>query len=86
MNVNKCFLLGNLTRDPQLKALTTGGSIALATNRRVKKGSEKVEEPEFHNILVFGKQAESCAQFLRKGSIAHIVGRIPTRTWDKDGV
>ena len=58
MNVNRCFLLGNLTRDPELKALTNGGSIAtftLATNRRVKKGDEKVEEAEYHNVVVFGK-------------------------------
>lgn len=79
MNVNVVFLLGNLTRDPELKALTNGGSIAtftLATNRRVKKGDEKVEEAEYHNVVVFGRQAESCAQFLKKGSNAHIEGRI----------
>jgi single-strand DNA-binding protein len=89
MNFNKVLLLGNLTRDPDLRALTNGGSIAtfgLATNRTVKKGNEKVEQPEFHNIVVFGKQAESCAQFLRKGSIAHVEGRIQTRSFDKDGV
>jgi single-strand DNA-binding protein len=89
MNFNKVLLLGNLTREPDLKALTNGGSIAtftLATNRRVKKGNEKVEQPEFHNIVVFGKQAESCAQFLRKGSIAHVEGRIQTRTYEKDSV
>ncbi|WP_425905744.1 single-stranded DNA-binding protein [Nitrobacter sp. TKz-YC02] len=89
MNFNKVLLLGKLTRDPELKALANGGSIAtftLATNRRVKKGNEKVEQPEFHNIVVFGKQAESCAQFLRKGSIAHVEGRIQTRTYEKDGV
>jgi single-strand DNA-binding protein len=75
MNFNKVLLLGNLTRDPELRALTNGGSIAsfgLATNRTVKKGKEKVEQPEFHNIVVFGNQAESCAQFLRKGSIPSI--------------
>jgi single-strand DNA-binding protein len=89
MNVNKVFLLGNLTRDLELRALTSGGSIAtfaMATNRRVKKGSAKVEEPEYHNVVVFGKQAESCAQFLRKGGIAHVEGRIQTRTYEKDGV
>ena len=62
MNVNRCFLLGNLTRDPELKALTNGGSIAtftLATNRRVKKGDEKVEEAEYHNVVVFGKAPKS---------------------------
>jgi single-strand DNA-binding protein len=85
MNVNIVFLLGNLTRDPELKALTNGGSIAtfgLATNRTVKKDDKKVDVPEYHNIVVYGKQAESCAQYLKKGSIAHIEGRIQTRSWD----
>jgi single-strand DNA-binding protein len=89
MNVNVVFLLGNLTRDPELKALPNGGSIGtftIATNRTFKKGDEKVEEAEYHNVVVFGKQAESCAQYLKKGSIAHVEGRIQTRTWDKDGV
>lgn len=89
MNFNKVLLLGNLTRDPELRALTNGGSIAtfgLATNRTVKKDDKKVEVPEFHNIVVYGRQAESSAQYLRKGSIAHVEGRIQTRTWDKDGV
>jgi single-strand DNA-binding protein len=89
MNFNKVLLLGNLTRDPELRALSNGGSIAsfgLATNRTVKKDDKKVEVPEFHNIVVFGKQAESCAQFLRKGSIAHVEGRIQTRSFDKDGI
>jgi single-strand DNA-binding protein len=66
MNFNKVLLLGNLTRDPELKALTNGGSIAtftLATNRRVKKGNEKVEQPEFHNIVVFGKQGRAARSF-----------------------
>jgi len=89
MNLNKVLLLGNLTRDPELKALPDGGSVAtftLATNRSFKKNGDKVEEAEFHSIVAFGKQAESCAQYLKKGSIAHVEGRIQTRTWDKDGV
>jgi single-strand DNA-binding protein len=90
MYVNKIFVLGNLTRDPELKALTNGGSIAtftVATNRTYKKAdSTKAEETEFHSVIVFGKQAESCAQYLKKGSSAHIEGRIQTRTFEKDGV
>lgn len=70
-------MLDNLTRDPELKALTNGGSIAtFTTNRRVKKGDEKVEEARYHTIVVFGKQAESSAQYLKKASVAHIEGRI----------
>jgi single-strand DNA-binding protein len=85
MNLNKVLLLGNLTRDPELKALTSGGSVAtfgIATNRTVKKDDKKVDVPEYHNIVVYGKQAESCAQYLKKGSIAHIEGRIQTRSWE----
>lgn len=85
MNLNKVLLLGNLTRNPELKALTSGGSVAtftLATNRTYKKDGKKVEEAEYHNIVVFGGQAESCAQYLKKGSIAHVEGRIATRSWD----
>lgn len=89
MYVNKLFVLGNLTRDPELKALANGGSIAtftVATNRTHKKEGEKVEQTEFHNVVVFGKQAESCNLYLKKGSSAHIEGRIQTRTFEKDGV
>lgn len=89
MNFNKVLLLGNLTRDPELKALTNGGSIAtftLTTNRSFKRDGDKVEETEFHSIVVFGKQAESCAQYLKKGSVAHVEGRIQTRSYEKDGV
>jgi single stranded DNA-binding protein len=81
LNINKIFLLGNLTREPELKALTNGGPIAkfaLATNRTHKKNGE---ESEYHNVVVFGRQVESCAQYLRKGSIAHVEGRIQTRSW-----
>jgi single-strand DNA-binding protein len=89
MNLNKVLLLGNLTRDPDLRALTNGGSIAtfgLATNRTVKKDGKKVDVPEYHNIVAYGGQAESCAQYLKKGSIAHVEGRIQTRSFDKEGV
>jgi single-strand DNA-binding protein len=82
-------LLGNLTRDPELRALTNGGSIVtfgLATNRTVKKDGKKVDVPEYHNIVAYGGQAESCAQFLRKGSIVHVEGRIQTQSYEKDGV
>ena len=90
MYINKCFILGNLTRDPDLKALTNGGAVAtfgIATNRVYKKtDGTKAEETEYHNIIVFGRQAESCAQYLKKGSSAHIEGRLQTRTWEKEGV
>ncbi len=90
MNLNKVFLIGNLTRNPELRALPSGASVAsfgLATNRVWKnQQGEKQEEAQFHNIVVFGRQAEIVNQYLTKGSLAMIEGRIQTRSWDgKDG-
>ena len=90
MYLNKALIYGNLTRDPELRSLPSGTSVvnfALATNR-VWKDSDgnKQEAVEFHNIVVFGKQAELVSQYLRKGSSALIEGRIQTRSWEgKDG-
>ncbi|MCV0387890.1 MAG: single-stranded DNA-binding protein [Nitrobacter sp.] len=86
MNINAIHVCGNLTRDPELKALASGGSIAtfgIATNRAVKKpDGSKGEETEYHSIVVFGKLAETCAQYLRKGGTAYVQGRVQTRSWD----
>ncbi|MDP3734841.1 MAG: single-stranded DNA-binding protein [bacterium] len=90
MYLNKIFLIGNLTRDPELRAIPSGVQVAtfgLATNRvwRDSEGNKK-EGVEFHNIVVFGRQGELVAQYLRKGSSALIEGRIQTRSWDgQDG-
>lgn len=83
--MNKVILYGNLTRDPELKQLPTGfqvTSFGMATNRRVKKDEKWEDVPEFHNIVVFGRQAETTAQYLKKGSSALIEGRIQTRSWE----
>jgi single-strand DNA-binding protein len=89
MYLNKVMVFGNLTRDPELRALPSGGqvcSFGLATNRVYKKADgSKQEEVEFHNIVVFGRAAENCGQYLRKGSSAYVEGRLKTRTWEKDG-
>jgi single-strand DNA-binding protein len=86
MNINTIHVCGNLTRDPELKALANGGSVAsfgIATNRAVKKpDGSKGEDTEFHHIVVFGKLAETCAQYLRRGGIAYVQGRVQTRSWD----
>lgn len=86
MYLNKAIIIGNLTRDPELKALPSGVSVAsfsIATNRVWKdKNGAKQESADFHNIVVFGKQAESTAKFLTKGSQALIEGRLQTRSWD----
>ena len=86
MYLNKAMVFGNLTRDPELRALPSGGqvcSFGLATNRVYKKADgSKAEQAEFHNIVVFGRQAETCAQYLKKGSSAYVEGRIQTRSWE----
>ncbi len=87
MYLNKVYLIGNLTRDPELKSLPSGTkvtSFSLATNRYWKdaKTGERKEQTEFHNIVVYGPQADSSAKFLKKGSNVLIEGRITTRSWD----
>ena len=90
MYLNKALIIGNLTRDPELKALPSGSKVctfSLATNRSYKdKDGNRQEAVEFHNIVVFGKTAELAAQYLKKGSQALVEGRIQTRSWeDKEG-
>lgn len=90
MYLNKVLIVGNLTRDPELKALPSGINVAnmgVATNRVYNdKEGNKQEQTEFHNIVVFGKQAETSAQYLKKGQSVLIEGRLQTRSWDQDGV
>ncbi len=86
MYLNKVFLYGNLTRDPELKALPSGSQVAnfaLATNRTYKgKDGQKQESTEFHNIVAFGRTAEVIAQYCKKGRPIFVEGRIQTRSWD----
>lgn len=86
MYLNKVFLYGNLTRDPELKALPSGGQVAnfgLATNRTFKdKSGAKQETTEFHNIVAFGRTAEVIAQYVKKGRPIFVEGRITTRSWE----
>ena len=90
MYLNKALVYGNLTRDPELRSLPSGTQVttfSIATNRVWKdKDGAKQESPEFHNIVVFGRQAETTAQYLKKGSSALIEGRMQTRSWESDGV
>ncbi|MCR4283745.1 MAG: single-stranded DNA-binding protein [Parcubacteria group bacterium] len=86
MNLNKVLLIGNLTRDPELRSLPSGAQVAsfsVATNRVWKDQSgQRKDDTQFHNVVVFGKQAEIVAQYLKKGSSALIEGRIQNRSWD----
>ena len=90
MYLNSAMVYGNLTRDPEMKALPSGQSVtsmSLATNRTYKdKDGKQQEEVEYHNVVVWGKQAESCAKYLTKGSGVLVEGRLQTRNWEKDGV
>lgn len=90
MYLNKAMLYGNLTKDPEIKALPSGikvTSFSLATNRTYKdKNGVKQDATEYHNIVSFGKQAELISQYMKKGNPIFIEGRIQTRSWDdKDG-
>ncbi|MEI6304411.1 MAG: single-stranded DNA-binding protein [Candidatus Taylorbacteria bacterium] len=86
MYLNKVYIIGNLTRDPEIKALPSGTkvcSFSVATNRSYKdKDGERKDTSEFHNIVAFAKLGELSAQYLKKGQQALIEGRIQTRSWD----
>jgi single-strand DNA-binding protein len=86
MYLNRATIVGNLTRDPELKSLPSGmqvASFSVATNRVWKdKQGQRQEEADYHNIVVFGKQAETSSQYLKKGQQVLLEGRIQTRSWD----
>src|SRR3989344_2496708 len=90
MNLNKVLLIGNLTRDPELKSLPSGqqlASFSIATNRFwTDKQGQKQSQAEFHNCVAFARQAEVISQYCTKGSLIYVEGRIQTRSWDaQDG-
>lgn len=86
MFLNKALLIGNLTRDPELRALPSGikvCSFSIATNRVWKdKNGARQESADYHNVVVFGRQAETVAQYMKKGNSILVEGRIQTRSWD----
>lgn len=86
MYLNKAIVYGNLTRDPEIKAIPSGNkvtSFSVATNRTWKdKAGAKQESVDYHNIVLFGRLAELAAQYLKKGSSVLIEGRMQTRSWD----
>lgn len=91
MYLNKAIIYGNLTRDPEKRALPSGAgvtSFAIATTRTWKdKNGVKQEDTQYHNCVAFGPQADVIAQYMKKGSSMMIEGRIQNRSWDgPDGV
>ncbi len=86
MYLNKAIIIGNLTRDPELKSLPSGikvCSFSVATNRvwRDKNGARQ-ESADYHNVVVFGRQAETVAQYMKRGNSILVEGRLQTRSWD----
>lgn len=88
-DLNRVFLIGNLTRDPEMRYLSSGTAVAsfgMATNRTyTTQSGEKKEEVCFVRVVVFGKQAEACGQYLVKGKQVFIEGRLQYRSWETDG-
>ena len=90
MNLNKVMLIGRLVRDPEKKTTPMGHTVcsfSIATSRIWKDQSgQKQEKTEFHNIVLWGRLAETASQYLFKGNLVYIEGRLETRSWEKDGV
>lgn len=90
MNLNKALLIGNLTRNPEVRTTPQGQTVCsfgVATNRRwVDQSGTRQEQVEFHNVVAWGKLAEICGQYLVKGKQVYIEGRLQTRKWQgQDG-
>jgi len=88
---NQAIIMGNLTRDPELRSTPSGqqvASFAVATNRTWNDGAsgERKEAVEYHEIVAWGKLGELAAQYLAKGRKVMVVGRLQTQIWEKDGV
>ena len=86
MNLNKAMILGNLTRDPESKTTPSGQTVTtfgIATNRfYTDQQKQRQQKVEFHNVVAWGRLGEICAQYLKRGQLAFVEGRIETRTWD----
>lgn len=86
MNFNKAFVLGNVTRDPEVRAMPNGQQVVnfgIASNRfYTDQAGVKKQDTEFHNIVAFGKLADIAAKYLTKGGLVLIEGRIKTRNWN----
>jgi single-strand DNA-binding protein len=87
ISFNKVILIGNLTKDPEVRFTPSGTPVAnfrIAVNHRYKQGGETKDDVCYIDIVVFGKQAESCGQFLNKGDGVIVDGRLQERRWETD--
>jgi len=85
--INKVFLMGNLVRDPELKFTSSGVAIcnfSIAINRRVKREGEWTDEVDYIDVVVLGKQGETCGEYLSKGRGVFIEGRLENSTWETE--
>ena len=89
MYLNKVQLYGNLTRDPEVRALPSGQNVvsfSIATNRVYKdREGQKKEQVEYHNVVAFGRTADIIAQYMKKGRPLYVEGRLQTRSWESEG-
>ena len=88
MSLNSVNIMGNLTRDPELKTISTGKSVcsmSIANNRIYSKNNERVTEVSYFDVEVWGVIAENCAKYLKKGSGVIVEGRLKQDRWEKDG-
>jgi len=88
MNLNKCFIAGNLTRDPELRYTAKGTAVcsaSVAVNRRVKSGDGWKEEVDFIGLTIWGPRGQAFAEHLRKGRCVYCEGRVSVETYEKDG-
>jgi single-strand DNA-binding protein len=92
MDLNRAMLIGNVTRDPEMRTTPNGQNVcnfSIATNRRWKDqaSGELKESTEFHNLVAWGKLAQTCSTYLKKGAKVYLEGRLQTRSWeDQTGV
>ncbi len=91
MDLNRATIIGRLTRDPEMRSLPSGRSVtsfSIATNRAWKDANGQLQKQvEYHNIVVWGKPAETASQYLKKGSQVYVEGHLQTREWTgQDGV
>lgn len=87
MDLNKAMIIGNLTRDPEGRTTPNGQNVCnfgIATNRfwKDQQSGERKQAVEYHNIVAWGKLAETCQQYLKKGKKIYIEGRLQTRSWE----
>jgi single-strand DNA-binding protein len=88
MSFNKVIMVGNLTADPELRYTASGTAVCnmrLAVNTKYKSGDEQKESVCYIDVVVWGKQGESCSQYLAKGRQVLVEGRLDFRTWESDG-